>query len=125
MDTELSSTKNYQYESQCQVNPVVPKLGTVCPQCSQLGSLKWEEGNAILPITFSDICYISVLSTSMEVFFFCGFSFKAIMKKRQQRLKLSQLSAGSFCCPRLTGLEKEDTAPVCSRTSTPFCTCQL
>lgn len=55
MDTELSSMKNPQYESQCQVNPVVLKLGTICPQCSQSGNLKWQVGNLIQPINFSDI----------------------------------------------------------------------
>lgn len=55
MDAELSNMKNYQYESQCQVNPVVLKLGTICPQCSQLGSLKWEVQNAIQAINFSGI----------------------------------------------------------------------
>lgn len=124
-DTELSSMKNYQYESQCQVNPVVLKLGTISLQCSQLRTLKWEVGNFIQPITFSDTCWIFLLSTSMEVFFLCGFSFQAITKKRQQSLKLSQLSAGAFCCPRLTGLEMDETAPMYSRTSAPFCTCQL
>lgn len=50
-------------------------------------------------------------------------------KDSRQRLILSQLSAGSFCCPfccpRHVGLEMEETITLHYRTSTSFCTCQL